>query len=307
MAAESRTLLRKAEMVVSDFTSAGVLQPAQAAKFIQLAIKEPVLLQDITVTTMTALKEERDTMRFAGRVLKAGTEATPLVAGDWAKPTLGMFELDAQLFRVEARMSEEVLEDQIERGQLQNTIMDQLSAAIGRDMEWVGVNGDTTSADPALAKLDGILKQIASNTVDAADAKLSKTILRDMLRTMPDEFRRGNLMYHTNGDAVIDYGDALADRGTQLGDIMITSDGKTVYRGKPVKEVPEFPVSVGTNRTFCLLGDPAIIHLGVYRKVRIKVGEDISAGTIIITGTVRFDVKVGVETMYVKAYSVKGA
>ena len=44
MAEDNRTLLKKAEIAVSDFTSAGVLQPEQANKFIQLAIKEPVLL-----------------------------------------------------------------------------------------------------------------------------------------------------------------------------------------------------------------------------------------------------------------------
>lgn len=308
MPEENRTLLRKAELAVSDFTTnGGVLQPAQANKFIRLAIKEPVLLKQITVTPMKSLKEERDKLRFAGRVLKPGQEATALPSASWALPNLGMFELDAQLFKAEARMSDEVLEDQIERGAFQQTIMQELSKAIGRDMEYVAVNGDVASADPLLAKLDGFLKQITSNTVNAASAKLTKAILRDMLRTMPDEFSNDMLMYHTNRQARIDYKDSLADRATGLGDLMLeTGNRPVVYNDYPVVSVPEFPVD-GSSNTQAILGNPKGLHLGIWRQIRVKVDEDISAGVVIIVATVRFDVKVAEELAYVKAYDVKGA
>lgn len=307
MPEENRTLLRKAELAVSDFTTnGGVLQPAQANKFIRLAIKEPVLLKQITVTPMKSLKEERDKLRFAGRVLKPGQEATALPSASWAKPNLGMFTLDAQLFKAEARMSDEVLEDQIERGQFQQTIMQELSKAIGRDMEYVAINGDTASADPLLAKLDGVLKQITSNTVNHASAKMNKGLLRDMLRTMPDEFANDMLVYHTNRQARIDYKDSLADRATGLGDLMLeTGNRPVVYNDYPVVSVPEFPVAAGD--TQAILGNPKGIHLGIWRQIRVKVDEDISAGVVIIVATVRFDVKVAEESAYVRAYAVKGS
>ena len=75
------------------------------------------------------------------------------------KPDLSDVELDAKLFKAEVRLSDEVLEDSIERGELRQTIMEMLADAIARDMEDVAINGDTASVDPFLATMDGILKQ----------------------------------------------------------------------------------------------------------------------------------------------------
>ena len=61
-----------------------------------------------------------------------------------------------------------MLEDSIERGELRQTIMEMMAEAISRDMEEVLINGDTLSADPFLAVMDGVLKQTTSNIVDAA-------------------------------------------------------------------------------------------------------------------------------------------
>lgn len=307
MSTENRTLLRKAELAVSDFAAGGLLQPAQADQFIRLAIKQPVLLKLCTVTPMKNYKEERDKMRFASRVLRAGTEATGLPSAAWAKPALGMFTLDAQLFKAEVRLSDEVLEDQIERGTFRETLMQELSKAIGRDMEWVAVNGDTTSSDPVLAKLDGALKQATTWVVNASGAKASKTLWRDMLRTMPDEFAEaGQMAYFTNRQARIDYKDSLADRATGLGDSMIQQSNVAKYADMDIYAVPEFPVD-GSSNTQALLCDPENLHLGVLRQIRLKVDEDISSGVVIIVCTVRFDVKWAESTAVVKAINVKGA
>src|SRR5690606_32832923 len=109
---------------------------------------------------------------------------------DRTKPDLTQVELDAQLFKAEVRMSDEVLEDSIERGELRQTIMEMMADAISRDMEEAAINGDTASADPFLATLDGVLKQATSNIVDAAGTPLSKDLLRDLLKTLPSEYLR---------------------------------------------------------------------------------------------------------------------
>ena len=307
MASENRTLLRKAEIAVADFTTGGLLQPAQADKFIRLAIKQPVLLQRCTVTPMKAMKEERDKMRFSARVLKAGNEGTNLPAVAWAKPSMSMFTLDAQLFKAEMRITDEALEDQIERGTFRDTLIEELSKAIGRDMEFVIINGDTASADPLLAKLNGILKQTTSHIVDGLSAKLGKSILRDMYRSLPDEWADSpTLEYFSNRQARIDYKDALSDRATALGDVMLQTRGPVTWSDYPVNAVSEFPVD-GANNTQVLLGDPKGIYVGFYRNIKIKIAEDISAGVVIIVATVRFDVKLAEQDAFVKAINVKGA
>ena len=307
MPTENRTLLRKAEIAVSDFTAGGLLQPAQADKFIRLAIKQPVLLQRCTVTPMKAMKEERDKMRFSGRVLRAGQEGTNLPSAAWAKPALSMFTLDAKLFKAEMRITDEALEDQIERGTFKDTLIEELSKAIGRDMEHVLIRGDILSTDPLLAQLDGVLKQILANTVNATSAKLTKTVLRDMYRTLPDEFAENTaLEYFTNRQARIDYKDSLSDRATALGDAMLQTAGRVTWSDFPVNSVSEFPVD-GSNNTQIILGDPKGIYVGFYRQIKIKVAEDISAGVVIVVASVRFDVKVAEELAFVRGYNLKGA
>jgi hypothetical protein len=118
------------------------------------------------------------------------------------------------------RLSDEVLEDSIERGELRQTIMEMIADAIARDMEEVAINGDTASADPFLATMDGVLKQATSHVVDAAGAPISKDLLRDMLKTLPSEYLRDKkaMRFLSSVDADLDYRNTLAERATAVGD-----------------------------------------------------------------------------------------
>lgn len=185
--------------------------------------------------------------------------------------------------------------------------MDELSKAVGRDIEWVSVNGDTASLDPTLATMDGFLKQITSNVVLGGSANLTKAILRDMLKLMPDEFANDpKLRYFTNRDARIDYRDSLADRATTLGDISLLNKTETVYNDIPVDWIPEFPVNLAGD-TEVLLANPDNLYVGIWRKISVKLDEDISAGVVIMVASIRFDVKVGEETATVKATDIVGS
>ena len=166
---DNSTLLAKADLALADLTAGGgILQPAQAQKFMRLLIKQSVLLQQCTVVPMAAPKQQFSKLKFGSRILRPGQEATAIPAAQRVKPDLSQVELDAKLFKGEVRLSDEVLEDSIERGELRQTLMEMMADAISRDMEEILVNGDTASADPFLATLDGVLKQATSNVVDAA-------------------------------------------------------------------------------------------------------------------------------------------
>ena len=49
---------------------------------------------------------------------------------------------------------------------------------LARDVDKVICQGDRTSSDPVLAKLDGILKQSTSNIVDAQGQSANKGVFR---------------------------------------------------------------------------------------------------------------------------------
>lgn len=309
---DNRTILQKADLALADLTSGGgLLQPAQAQKFIRILIQESVLLKQGTVVPMRSPKQLIEKIRFGGRILRAGTEATALAAGDRSKPDLSNVELDAQLFKAEVRLNNEVLEDSIERGALRQTIMQLMGESISRDMEEVLIQGDKTSADPFLAKIDGILKLAAANVVDAGGATTNKSIFRDMLKAMPSEYLRNKkqMRFFTSVNSEIDYRDSLAERATVVGDKFLETDTPVAYSGVPVLDVPLFPenLGAGNDETNVLLTDPKNVNIGIWRNIRIETDKDVSEGVLIIVATLRFDVKFAEDTAVVKTIALKVA
>lgn len=310
----NRSILEKADLALADITgSNGVLQPAQAAKFIRLLVKESKIMSLATVTPLRSPKQTINKTRFPNRVLRAGQEATPLSTSDRTKPTFTNVEHDAKLFKAEVRLSNEVLQDNIEGDGLRNTIMTIMGEAIARDMDEIIINGDTASSDTFLKQFDGILKLAVSNTVNATDTNLAKAHLKAVMKMMPSEYLRnkGALRFLTSVDAEIDYRDSLADRLTVSGDKALAAMGENTapvgYSGIPVLDIPMFPENIGTSNhcTSLIFTDPKNIDVGIWREITIETDKDISAGELIIVATLRMDALFQEETAVVKGYNIK--
>ncbi len=304
----NRSLVEKADLALNDLlTGGGLLESAQAKKFMRILINEAGVLKMATVVPMRSHKQLIEKIRFAGRVLRAGEEAKALPAADRSKPDLTKEELDAQLFKAEVRLDNEVLEDSIEGGTLRTTVMTLLGEAISRDMDEVIVQGDTASADTFLAKFDGILKQATSNVVDALGARTNKRLFRDMLKAMPSEFLRDKrkMTFLTSVDSELDYRDFLADRATAVGDKFLEGDAPVIYGGVPIIDVPLFPEDLGSgDKTNMILTDPKNINVGIWRQIRMETDKLVSEGVLIIVATLRFDTKFAEETAVVKTIEV---
>jgi HK97 family phage major capsid protein len=306
----NRTLLEKADLALADLTAGGgVLLPAQAQKFMRLLIKQSVLMQMATVVPMASPKHQIAKIKFGSRILRRASEATALPVADRSRPDMSYLELDAQLVKAEVHLSDEVLEDNIERGELRQTILEMIAEAAGRDMEEVIINGDTASADPFLATLDGLLKQATSHIVDAGGVALSKNFLRDLLKSLPNEYLRDKkqMAFLTSVDAELDYRNSLADRATVGGDRFIEEDTPALYSGVPVKPVPLFPENLGAggNRTVALLCNPKNVHVGIWRQIRLESFRDVSAGVLRVVATMRFDAKFAEEAGVAKLINIQ--
>ena len=306
----NRTLLEKADLAIADLTAGGgILLPAQAKKFMRLLIKQSALMQMATVVPMPAPKYKVSKIRFGSRILRPGQEGVALTQAERSKPDLSFLELDAQLFKAEVQLSDEVLEDNIERGELRQTILEMIAEAAGRDMEELVINGDTTSADPFLAVLDGVLRQSVSHVVDVAGGQLTKNILRDLLKSLPNEYLRDKkaMSFLTSVDADLEYRNTLAERATVGGDKFLEDDTPVLYSGVPVKPIPLFPDDLGpaNNQTVTLLCNPKNIHVGIWRQIRIESFRDVSAGVLRIVATLRFDVKYADELATAKAVNIQ--
>jgi len=307
---DNRTLLQKADLSLSDITAnGGLLLPAQALKFMQVLIKQAVILKLATVTPMRSPKQLIEKIQFGARILRAGNEGVALPVADRSKPTTSEVELDAKLFKAEVRLNNEVMEDSIERGELRQTIMQLMAQRIATDMDEIAVQGDTSSSDLFLARFDGLLKQSVSNVVDNGTAFISKQTFRNMIKTMPSEFQRDKkvLRYLTSVQAELDYRDSLADRGTVGGDKWLTDDVPVMYGGTAVVSVPLFPENLGggTNTTDVVLTDPKNINVGIWRNIRIETDKLVSEGVLIVVATLRFDVKYNHEPATVKGINVR--
>jgi hypothetical protein len=327
----NRSILEKADMAIRDLQDGGgYLLPAQAQKFMRLLIKQSELMGMATVVPMAAPKQQLPKIKFGSRVLRAGKEATRLSDAERAKPDFSYMELDAKLFKAEVDLSDETLEDSVERGELRQTIMDLLAERIGLDMEEVLVMGDTTSPDTFLAQLDGVLVQTVSHVVDAGGQKLTKDVLFDGVRALPSEYLRVKkaLAWLTSVDTELGYRNSLAERATVGGDKWLETDTPIMYSGIPLKAIPLFPenlpapfvpqpapagggpapvVPVPRDRTTIILANPKNLQVGIWRKIRIETWRDISAGVLRVVATLRFDVRWIDELGTVRISNVKAA
>lgn len=310
----NKNLLQKADLSFQDLLDdGGLLVPEQSARFVRLLIKRSPIMGMSTVQPMRSQKSEINKIRFDGRVLHAGKSGKALPVALRSKPDTSQVELDSKLFKAEVRLNNEVLEDSIERKQLANTVMQLLTGAVSRDMAEIAINSDTASTDNDLSQFDGLLKQASSNLVNAGGVALNKGVLRDMQKSLPNEFlvNRGDMVYLTSPDAEIDYRDTIANRATDSGDKALgafANAASTIhYAGTPVLGDALFPenLGAGNDETETLFLDPKNITFGMQRDIRLETDKDVSAGEILIVMTVRWDVKFAHEPAVVKATGIK--
>jgi hypothetical protein len=307
---DNQTLLQKADLALSDLlTGGGLLVPAQAQRFIRILIDESRIMKMATVTPMKAPKQLIEKIRFGSRILRPGVEATALPEADRAKPDLTKVELDAKEVKAEVHLNNSVLEDSIERDELRQTIMTLMGEAISRDLDELFVQGDTTSADPYLALLDGMLKAATSNLVNMSDTPANKSVWRDMLKTMPSHFVRNKSMlrFFTSIGAELDYRDSISDRATAAGDDALKNSAPVGWAGIPIVDVPLFPenLGIGTNQANAILTDPKNLNIGIWRQIRFETDKNISRGVLMIVATMRVDFKYIEETAVVKATGIR--
>lgn len=287
MLISNRSLLAKADLALSDLTSdGGLLQPEQANRFIRLLIKKSKLLGLVQTVAMNSPKRLLETLRFSGRVLRPGAEAAALALADRSKPDLTKRELDAKLYKAEVRLNDEVLEDNIERAALRNTIMQHLAEAVARDLDFALINGDTLSADPLLAVQDGVRK-LVTNTFDHTGNPTNEDLWNGMIRKLPSEFLdRNRLNFLTSIRSGIDWRGNLAARQTQLGDRRLEENGDAgKFQGIPIVEAPEWAETADVVQP--VLTDPKNITVGFVRRMRIETDRDVTAGELIIVVSMR--------------------
>ena len=321
--ASNADIIRKADLAVSDLTSdGGLLNPEQANRFIRKLIKVPTLLRQVRTVEMLSPSRKINKIQFNKRILRAGTSGTALadVADDaqaaWdastantkrAKVLTEQIQLDTQEQLAEVRLPYDVIEDNIERGNigaqtdvggagagggLVDTIITLMAERAALDLEELALLGDTTTgaADLYLDQFDGYIKMVNDNgnVSNVGGETISKKVFKNGMKTMPDQYLRqkSTMKHFVSQDNETEYRDTLADRATGLGDATIQGNAPVGAYSVPVEAVSLMPEDKG------IFTNPLNLIWGVQRQMTMEFDKDISSRVFIIVLTMRIAIQV---------------
>lgn len=296
----NQSLLQKADLALADLQSnGGLLQPEQASTFIRKLLIAPTLIKSARVVTMGASSRKINKIGFGQRILRPAVSGSALAAGDRSKPTTEQITLNTDEVIAEVRIPYDVMEDNIESataanneasnsgpGGLRNTIISLIAERAALDLEEMGILADSAVAgNGTLSMTDGWIKRAETdgNVVDAANASISKTVFKQGVKMMPDQYLRNRaaLKHYVSTDQETEYRDTLANRGTALGDNMVQGLGPVFAYGSPVEAVSMMPETKG------LFTNPLNLIMGIQRDISMEYDKDITARVYIIVLTAR--------------------
>jgi|Cruoilmetagenom7_1024161.scaffolds.fasta_scaffold04281_2 hypothetical protein len=308
----NQELMQKADWSVGDLeTTGGKLNDEQANQFIRKLLVQPTILNQARTVTMSSPQRQINKIQFASRILKPAVSNTPLSSGDRSAPTTEQVLLTTKEVIAEVRLPYDVIEDNIERGNIgamtdtngtptsggiRDTIMTLIAERAALDLEELALLGDTGSGDSYLALLDGWLIQSTTNVVDLAGASISKDTWKQGLQAMPDQYLRNRaaMRHFVSVDNEIAYRDSLANRETALGDAQIQGTSPVFGFGVPVDAASLMPAVNG------LSTNPLNMIFGIQRDIHIETDKDITSRVYIIVLTMRMDFKYEEEEAVVK-------
>jgi len=300
MKASNRSIAEKADIAVSNLVSdGGYLNPMQTEQFIRMVQEQPTLINEIRVEPMNAPTAEINKIGFASRILHAApSSGEALASSKRSKPITDKITLTTKEVIAEVHLPYDVLEDNIERGTLEDTIMELITSRASLDLEELLLRGDTDSSDEYLALADGMLEQAVSHVVTfSPNISPSKAAWKRGLKAMPNKYlrNRGAMRFYCSPHAEIEYADSLANRETTLGDNKITGtyEGNMAF-GVPVKSAALMP------NTKALFTFPKNMIWGVQREIMIETDRDIRARVLVVVLTLRIDIKYEEEDAVVK-------
>ncbi|MGN4822551.1 phage major capsid protein [Bacillus cereus group sp. MYBK139-2] len=308
MTLNNKTIIEKADVTLATLASGGLMNPEQADTFLRMVQNSPTILKDSRFVQMASDTLKIEKIGFGSRILRPGVEGVPLKDSDRSAPSTSTITLNAKEVIAEVHITYDTLENNIEGGNLQNTIMQMIADRAALDIEELILNGDIASTDSYLALLDGIRKQATSHVIDCAAGTFTKDVFKKAYKAVPAKYLRNpkDWKFYTSHGLEIEWKDQVAMRQTNLGDVSLQGGLASAY-GVPVEGIAMLqPYNDGENNVSdILLTPPKNIVTGMSRNIRIEVDKDIRSRKFIIVLTAKVDVKFEEEDAVAKVIKVK--
>lgn len=307
----NESLLRKADMALTDLTSnGGLLNPEQADTFIRKLIKQPTILRECRVVTMSAPTRKINRIGFGGRILRAApTSGTALASTARKAATTDQITLSTNEIIAEVRLPYDVVEDNIEHAisannevmntgpsGLRETVIQLIAEYAARDIEDLAINANTAfstadSDEQAFMRLQAgwlSLAVTSGNVVDYAGDTVSKALFKKGILGMPVQYLRNRpaMKHYISVYNEAEYQDTLANRGTPMGDMRLETNTPARAFGSMVVPVALMPE---TNGLFC---DPLNLIVGFWRQLSMEFDKDITSRVYIIVLTARVGLQI---------------
>jgi hypothetical protein len=287
-------IVQRADLALADLTAnGGYLDAEHQDTFYRNILDEPTILREARGVQMGAPEWRLPKIGLGSRILAPasqtgqaednGTNGRNLLAAKRFKPDFGQVTMKSEEFIAEIHIHDEVLEDNLEKGNLTGTILQLMAERIALDLEELILLGDKSSGDAYLARVDGVLKLASSHVVDAGGEGINVGIFNDMKKALPTKFRRNlsTMRYYSSMDVESDYRVRISARQTGAGDAMLIGGAPVPVLGIPLKGIALMPQTNG------LLLNPQNIIWGMQRNVRIERERDIRSRSWIIVVTLR--------------------
>lgn len=280
-------LAEKADLVLANIQSnGGLLSPQQSNTFFEILMEQPTILRVARTVQMTAPEMKIPKIGLGTRILRRAVENTALAAADRSKPDFGQVDLKTKELIAEVRIGYAALEDNIERGGLENTLLRLIGKRAAVDLEELIIQGDTANGtDNYLSVLDGLVKRVTSREVDVQGMGVTPRAFSAGLKLLPERYKKNKAalrLFATHGIEE-DYRQTLGDRQTALGDAQITGSGVAQVQGVPIVPVSYMPGGK------VILTDPQNLIIGIQRDFRLESARIIDARQIQIVLTIRVD------------------
>lgn len=276
--------------------NAGILDRLQYNKFVREMQINTTILADAAFKRMNRETEVVSGARITGRVLQDGyLEGTRTTNKELTEATLGFGydEMVAKKLKAKTHILDDDLDENIEGTQFESTLQSMMGAAMGEDLEYIAVFGDTSldyDDQPLLHVFDGWIKKstngLKSSELGTTNATKNfdvhentiEAMFDAIIRAVPTRIRQSNLMnqfvIYVPWEVEDAYRNLLKSRNTSLGDSMQTGNAPLMYKRYPIKYAPVLDAEDGKaiDDTATSMGAfPDLMRWGVYKDISMEM------------------------------------